>query len=230
MRKIFALVIAMLMVMSAAAVAEGALTVSQQNFNVVETDYGTYGYLFVKVENTGDAPVAVGNGTLAIFDADNAILETSDYISSMPYNAILEPGDYIYMEDTTYFDDGITAANVGQYMLSVKPYEYDGYTFTKIPCEAVLSLGVEEYDSDYIDVTFTNTTDATLYDFEVVTAMYDAAGTLVNVDTYWGSSVGIHPGSSVTVKVYQDSTVMDALAAAGNAPATVDAYVYYQFD
>ena len=228
MRKIFALVLAMLMVMSAAAVAEGALSVTKETYKIVETDYGTYGYLFVKVENTGDAPIALGNGTLAVFDADNAILETSDYISGRPYNAIIEPGDYVYMEDTTYFDDGITAANVGQYMLSVKPYEYEGDSFVKIPCEAVLNMGVETYDSDYIDVTFTNTTDSVLYGYEIVTAMYDAAGNLVNVDYDWYSNVGIHPGATVTLKVYQDSTVLEALEAENNLPATVDAYVYYE--
>jgi hypothetical protein len=228
MRKIFALVLAMLMVMSAAAMAEGALTVNNEVFNVIQTDYATYGYLFAKIENTGDAPITVGSGTMAIFDAAGSILETSDWVSCYPNNAVLQPGEYVYVDNTVYFDDGVTVDTVGEYQFVAKPYEYAGYEYVKIPCEAVLALGVDAYDSDYIDVTFTNTTDAILYDFDVLTAMYDANGALINVDYTWESSVGVHPGSTVTIKVYQDSTVMDYIEANGIVPTTVDAMVYYE--
>lgn len=229
MRKILVFALCLLMMLSSFAMAEGAITVSQEVFKVVETSYGsTYGYLFAKIENTGDAPISVGSGTLAVFDAAGTILETSDYVSCYPYNAVLQPGEYVYVDNTVYFDDGVTVDTVGEYQFAAKPYDYEGYTYVKFPCEAVLALGESEYDSNYVDVTFTNTTDAILYDFDVLTAMFDADGNIVNVDYTWESSVGVHPGSTVTIKVWQDSTVIDDLKAKGITPASVDAMVYYE--
>jgi len=230
MRKTLAMILCLLMLVVSAAAAEGAITVNQEVLQIIETSYSTYGMLYAKVENTGDAPIALGDGTLAIFDADNAILATSDYVSTIPYNAILEPGDYVYLRDTTYFDDGVTAADVGTHMFSIKEYDYNGYPFVKVPCEAAMNFENEEHYGDYIDVTITNSLDYVMYDFRVAVALYDAEGNLIYVNYDYDDSIGLHPGSTMTMMVYVDSDVLDYCEANGIVPTTVDAYAYYTVD
>ena len=55
-----------------------------------------------------------------------------------------------------------------------------------------------------MNVTFTNTTDEILYGAYVVAAITDNDNNIVYVDRQNYESIGIHPGSTVTVKLYID--------------------------
>ena len=226
MRKILAMIICLMIVMTVPAMAAGELTITHKNFMVVES-YSTYGYLFARVENTGDAPIAIGNGALAIFDTNDGIMETSDYVSAYPYNAILNPGESVYIRDWAVLDDGVTAADIGDWKFSIKPYDYEGSAITRIPCEVTASLnGSDSYDN-YIYVTFTAPEGDVIYDAGVVVALFDANGNIIfaNNDT---ADCGVHGGSTVTVKVYVDTDIVEHFEKNNIAPATVDAYVYFE--
>ena len=77
-------------------------------------------------------------------------------------------------------------------------------------------------------VTFENTTDEARYDFYVTAALYDTNGNLILVDTNCISEIAVHPGSSLTVKMYIDKDVLWHYKENGIEPDTIDAMVYYE--
>ena len=92
MKRIFALVLALtICLFSAAALAEGKLTVTEKN--LIEFDGSDVAYFFAKVENTGDDAIGVGTGKLVAFSADDEVLISEDYVSTSPNAAILQPGE-----------------------------------------------------------------------------------------------------------------------------------------
>ena len=67
MKRIFALVLALtICLFSAAALAEGKLTVTEKN--LIQLDGSDVAYFFAKVENTGDDAIGVGTGSIKYYD------------------------------------------------------------------------------------------------------------------------------------------------------------------
>ena len=98
MKRIFALVLALtICLFSAAALAEGKLTVTEKN--LIQLDGSDVAYFFAKVENTGDDAIGVGTGKLVAFSADDEVLISEDYVSTSPNAAILQPGESLYVRE-----------------------------------------------------------------------------------------------------------------------------------
>ena len=74
--------------------------------------------------------------------------------------------------------------------------------------------------------TFTNTTDEILYDYEMVAALYDQNGELLFINTEVVSGIGVHPGSTITVRLYIYEDIVMYFCREGLTPTTVDALVY----
>lgn len=97
---------------------------------------------------------------------------------------------------------------------------------TFVPCEATLEMK-DEYDS-YVYVTLTNNTDAIQYGPYVTVALHDQEGNLVYVRGEYADSLGVHPGSTVTIRVYIDSDFIRYFQTNNIEISTADAYVCYE--
>ena len=95
-----------------------------------------------------------------------------------------------------------------------------------MPCEATLEMK-DEYDS-YVCVTLTNNTDAIQYGPYVTVALHDQEGNLVYVRGQYADSLGVHPGSTVTLRVYIDSDFIRYFQTNNIEISTADAYVCYE--
>lgn len=217
MKRIFALVLALtICLFSAAALAEGKLTVTEKN--LIQLDGSDVAYFFAKVENTGDDAIGVGTGKLVAFSADDEVLISEDYVSTSPNAAILQPGESLYVREWLW-ESILASSDIADYKFSMGTDDY-GVPLKFVPCEAAV-----EMNNEYIYITLTNDTEETQYGLYITAALHDAEGNLIFVNDQSVDNVGIHPGSTVTFRMYIDSDVVEYYANAGIEPAAVDAYV-----
>lgn len=226
MKKLVAFMLVVILAFcTAVAVAEGKLTVTSKNAIIkIGNDSGIF---VARVENTGDESIYYDNGKLVIFSADDDVLVSGNYIYSSPSDVLLKPGEYTYCYDFLW-DSSLKNAKIGEIKFSVTS-NTRGNNYEQIPATAVLDLsGNESFTYNYVNVTFANTTDDILYGAYVVTAITDDENNLVYVDRQDYDNMGIHPGSTVTVKMYIDSDYINYYEINGIKLANVEARVYYK--
>lgn len=202
---------------------EAKITVVEQRFINMEDD--GRGFFFAKVQNTGDAAGYVDyKGNIVASDAEGNIILTENYVHTKPSDVYLEPGEYAYVCESIY-DDALDTAEVADCKFSIKAVD-DGEEYEKLTSEAKIHFEPDEEDDNYVDVTFTNTTDEILYDYEIVAALYDQNGELLFINTEMVSGIGVHPGSTITVRLYIYEDILMYFCREGLTPTTVDALVY----
>ena len=209
---------------STVALAEGSIEVTDKTTFLIPGK--KIGYFYAKIENTGDAPIGVDNGKLVVFSDKDDILSTSDYVSSYPSRILLNPGEYTYLKESMW-DDALEGQTLGDVKFSIEGTDRSEEV-ESIPCEVTFALN-GSYDN-YAYVTFTNDSDETRYDYYIDIALFDEEGNLIYVDTTSHDSVGVHPGSTITVKNYVDSNNLEYFAANGITVSSADAVVYYKPD
>ena len=170
------------------------------------------------MENTGDDAIGVGTGKLVAFSADDEVLISEDYVSTSPNAAILQPGESLYVREWLW-ESALASSDIADYKFSMGTDDY-GAPLKFVPCEATV-----EMNDGYIYITLTNDTEETQYGLYITAALHDAEGNLIFVSDQSVDNVGIHPGSTVTFRMYIDSDVVEYYANAGIEPAAVDAYV-----
>ncbi len=217
----FILVVLILAALSGAAFAESGLTV--QNETLIEIEEDDSAYFFAKIENTGDQAVGIGTGKLVGFSEDDDILITEEYLSTLPSDLLLEPGEYAYLSEYVW-ESELEDADIAEYRFSVKE-DPNADRFESIPCEARYE-DEGKYDH-YIYVTFKNETEEVLFDTYITVAMYDTDGNLIYVDGSLEDDIGVHPDSTVTIRLYVDSELTDYYSSQGIEIGEVDAIVYY---
>ena len=220
-KKFLSALLAMILLFSTAALAEGKLKVTDKNLFIFPGE--NTGYFYAKVENVGDAPAGIDSGNLVIFSEDDEILLSKSYITTLPNYVILDAGDYLYIKEFLW-DNSLKNVSIGDYKLSI-PTTKRNRTVSKLPCEATFDLTDTDGFNNYVYVTFTNTTEEVLHNLYIVAALYDTEGTLIFVDSASLSSISVHPNSTITVEIYVDRDLMDYYAANGITPAAVDAMV-----
>lgn len=226
MKKFIALMLVFVLAFcTAAAVAEGKLTVTDKNAIIpIDSESGIF---VAKVENTGDEPLYYDNGKLVIFSADDDILVSENYIYSLPSDILLKPGEYTYCYDMLW-NSALKNAKIGDIKFSVTSNSR-GSDYEKFSAEAVLELpNTDSYSNNYVNVTFTNTTDDILYGAYIVVAMHDAEGNLIYVNRNDCDNIGIHPGSTVTMKMYIDRDYINYYEVNEIKIANAEALVFYQ--
>jgi hypothetical protein len=222
-RKAVILAVLLVFVMSGSALAEGKITTVQKNLYVFDGD--DTGYFFAKIENTGDTAIGVDSGKLVAFSADDDIVLSENYILASPSSLTLKPGEYAYVSEFLW-DSALQEYEIADYKFSMGSTAY-GDQYETTPCEVTYDLnGAESYDN-YVYVTFTNTTDALHFGYYVVVALMDAGGNLLYVDANDNGYIGLHPGSTVTIKVYVDSDLIQYYEDHGLQVTSADAMVYY---
>lgn len=205
------------------AAPEAKITVVEQRFINMEDD--GRGFFFAKVQNTGDAAgYADYKGNIVLFDADGNIILTENYVHTKPSDVYLAPGEYAYVCESIY-DDALDTAEVADCKFSIRAVD-NGEEYEKLTSEAKIHFEPDEEDDNYVDVTFTNTTDEILYDYEIVAALYDQNGGLLFINTEVVSGIGVHPGSTITVRLYIYEDILMYFCREGLTPTTVDALVY----
>ena len=223
MKKIAIWIMIITILFSSFAIGEGKIKVQQKAFSVLEGDDS--GYFFAKVENTGDAPIGVGTGSLVVFTDEDDILFVKDYITALPNHVLLQPGDYAYMRDFVW-ETVLAEATIGDIKFSVEENKYPT-EIQKIPCEASFVLEGVDGQENCMYVTFTNTENEEKYNFYISAALLDAESNVVYVESSSLGSVAVHAGSSITVKMNVDSDMVKYFAAKKIVPNAIDATVCF---
>lgn len=205
---------------------EGELRVVTENLYV--PDGGDTGYFFAKVENTGSDPIGTDYGSLTILGDNDNVLFTREYISSTQGTILLEPHEYAYVTEYLW-DNALRENTVSSYTFSMGEQE-TAQKIVRVPCEAAFDLpGAQSYEN-YVNVTFTNTSDEPRNDFNITAALLDENSNLLLVQNENPTSIAIHPGSTVTIRIYVNSDMMAFYEAKGLVPAKVDAIVSYPLE
>lgn len=223
MKRFVALVLAVacLCGFTAVALAEGKLKTT--SYRLIVYNGEDNGYFFAKVENTGDKSAGVDTGDLVIFSADDDIVTTESYVTTLPSYVALQPGDYLYVSEYLW-DDALEGVEFGDCKLSM-PVEKGNKSFTKIDCQASYDPEAADDYHHYIDVTISNTTEKMIGDGYVTVALFDEDGVICFAKGHDLSNVQIHPGSTITVKLYIEQNLVDYYRKHDINPVTVDAYV-----
>lgn len=228
MKRLILLLLALALLAAApAASAEGALSVVQEDFHVVSAQ-SLYGYLYARVQNTGDAPIRIDGGEFEIMDPDgNALCGTK---SLWRYAEYLQPGEYTYVYFYLKIDGAETPDQVGDYSMSIDMREASDKVTFRLPQESSYEPGVQEgsWSYDYITTTLTNDTDRTAFDVTIVRALLDAEGSILYIDSdNMYSHKGILPGSSIVLRRAVNSSFAAYFEENGYEPASVDAIAYF---
>lgn len=210
---------------SSYAMAEAKMSTTQKTLITSEGDWS--GYFFAKVENSGDKGAYIDfGGKLVGFDADDNIILSESYVCAYPAGLYLEPGEYAYVYEHILNTD-LETSTIADYKFSIGASDY-GSDYDTLPCEAKLEyVGGDSYEN-YIYVTFTNTTDEVIDDFAVTAAIFDQDENLICVSSDSMSSIGVHPNSTITLRLYIDSDLAEYYDREKLVPTTVDALLYVQ--
>lgn len=222
-KRVGLILVLLLCLLSVSAFADGKLKATEKNLIIY--DGKDSGYFYAKVENVGDAPIGTDSGDLVAFSEDDEIIFTKSYVTTVPSYVVLEPGDYLFAKEFIW-ESALKESGVADYKFSISG-EKRTKKVIKLPCEAEFELGEPDKFKSFISITLKAPDDKQLEDFYTVAALYDAEGTLIYVDTYTTSSIIVHPGSIITVKISIDNDMVKYYKAHGIVPTSVDAYVCY---
>ena len=204
------------------ALAAGGLSVTQKN--VIIFDGKDSGYFYAKIENIGDSPIALKQGKLVLFSDKDEILCAEDYIDSMPNDIMLEAGEHVYTSKFLW-DSALEGATIGDIKFSIETRD-DGYRASKVDAEAVLDIKGKDSFENYVYVTLTNNTDEVEYDYYITAAITDNEGNILYVDGNSYNTLGLHSGSTVTLKMNVDYDLVSYYESHGLTPANVEVMAY----
>lgn len=225
MKKIVCLMLALVLCLGAtSAFAAGKLSVTQENFHYI-SGLWNYGYAYAKVENIGDRPIKVNAGVLEMYDENGEVITSTDWVQS--YATYLQPGEYTYVSMYEDIEEG--GATPDDYMITLTGKSDTSVTALRLPVEVKLELDVVDgwWEHDYMYATVTNNTENPLYSIEVVFALLDAEGNILNIDSKaLYDELALMPGSSMIVRKDISSSFMEYYEANGIVPAAVDAIAY----
>lgn len=221
MKKIASLLIAALLLMSSAAMAE--IDVVRTTYIPVELYEGAYyAYFFAEVANTGEEPVCLGDSYFSALDPDGNTIATCELYSSNPY--VLGPGatGYVYGWQSL---DGISSLDEApgfEYGITSDEAYYD------VPQRITVSDAAFELVNDdfgdkvcVVHITVQNDTDETLYEPNVIYALYDQNGDLLDTSDVTLYYAGVPAGQCTEAFFEIPDGLVKAWDDAGKEPATV---------
>lgn len=222
MKRITACLLLVCLLLGTVASAEGKLKVTHKNLIVYDGDDS--GYFFARIENTGDAPVGVGTGSLVTFDEEDEIIFSDSWISTNPSGVMLDPGECVYVREFVW-ETALQGAEVADYKFSAEKRSY-GDKITGRSAGVSLSLeGAGTYEN-FVYVTITNDTDKNIEAPYVICALYDAEGNIAFVGAESMSYLSIHADSVVTVRFAIDNDIMNYYQNHGVEIEKAEAMVY----
>lgn len=219
MKKLICLLLALLVLSSCAAFAEGKIGIRRQSLFIDPN--GNSNYFFAELENTGDEPVNVGRGTLTIQDSKGAELVNKNvYVMGM--NPELKPGETMFVHE--YLFDKLSEMDVASFDCSFEAATW-GQAYTRVPCEAAYDS--ENPDDNYIYVTVTNDTENTIYGYYVTAAINSTEGRLIFTGQAISTDIGINPHNTVTARIMLSSSLVKFWRENGIEIADIQAELMY---
>lgn len=226
MKKTFAIIVAVMMLMSATAMAE--LVVEKTEYTTMTVYDTVYAYFFAEVTNTGDAPISV-EGNYDLLDASgNAVISGSVY-SGYPY--VIAPGATGFVECYEYCDTVASPEDIPDIRYTL--VAGDAYsepapavTVTDATC-AVVENSWGETVCEVI-VTIKNDTADTIVEPDITFGMYDQAGEMLYTDSTTLYSVAVPAGQSIQALFYADDDFVNIWTEDGRTPTEVKALAYVE--
>ncbi len=207
-------------------VARDKLTIWGETFVPIVSEYeggSDYIYAFARVENTSEKELYIYNPLFEIYDANDDVIKSEDYLTCEP--SVLQPGESAYLYKNLWLDEGISANDVADYVmdLNAKPESY--YTITRFPAEVEYVAKDPKNNQPMIYVTVTNNTEETVFGMRVVSALLNDIGEVLYVRTN-STDLGLLPGCQAVFPMYVDSSIAKYLDANGIEPASADAIAF----
>lgn len=229
MKHIISLVLTLCLALSftVTAYAAGKVNTAQENFVTLDS-WGTTSYAYARIENVGDKPIEYSAGLFEVYDANGDTVTSSSYLNV--YGKVLQPGEYTYVKSHASLDEPHSSADVDDYMLTVTAKNGSENRTRRFSCETRWLPDFPAYTyftEDYMEATFTNTTDETLFDVSIAFALLDEEGNILYIENKdFGMTVGIPAGCSIVVRESVSKSLLEVYEAKGITPAKVDAYAY----
>ena len=228
MKKLLCLALTVVMLLACtSALAAGKLEIAGQNVFVLEAYSDTIkAYAYALVENTGDRTIYFDSGLLELYDAEGETVATDTYPSCLP--RVLQPGEkgYLYT-DYVSIDDGVTPADVDDYMFDVTGKGKGSYVVTRYPATVEIKTVEDSYSKDVLMyVTVQNNTQETIFDMNVAAAVLDGNGIPVFVEDSTLYNIGIPAGMSAVVELEVSDALVEFFDTNGFAPTVVDCIAY----
>lgn len=226
MKKIYAWILVLLLLLPVSGLGEGKLEVVQQNLYLLDgkvLNSMGQGYYFAKVQNTGDAPIGTGSGTLTLYGENKEILLTEKYVNIIPTRVLLQPGEYAYVEKSLY-NSILLEKPVVEYEFVTESYEKPAI-MDKVAAEVSFDFPTNGSHANLISVTFTNTTDKPGYNFNIAVALLDKDNNILFVDKTSRETMAVHPGSTITEQFIVNNKLVEYYNAHGLEATMVDAIV-----
>lgn len=227
MKKIVSLIIAAVLLMSGAAMAE--LSVVQTTYLPVDLNGTTYVYFFAELTNTGEEDIILDNADIEIVDTQGNVTASTSFYGSDPF--IIAPGATVYAYTTEYLDEGVTVDDIAEVrydMAAGEPYGTAPTYFAVDSTSCSVALNTWDEEIYKVIVTVKNDTDETIYEPSVVYGLYDQNGKLIyseHTTLFWA---GLPAGQSLEFVFDIDSTVTQAWAAQGITPTSVNGLAFIE--
>ena len=240
MKKLFSLVIVLLVMLSTPALADGELIVTQKAFALRPSSLNPSKYngiVCAEIANTGDKPAWLMNSTIEVYDQNGNFIKSSDVISCYP--PVLNPGDigFIYREipgleteDENYIYDYkliLTSANKDKNVIKRLPgiasYEKLEQSTSEIEFYAKLGMISPKYQ---FSATITNNTKSIIRKITAVIALYDSNDNLIYSTTISPSNLGIPAGQTVVLYAKDYYNMMELWEENGISPERIMVIAY----
>lgn len=180
------------------------------------------GGYFARVMNNSPDPIWLDRGFLTVYSTDGETLFEEEYVQTDPYNVLIEPGQYAYVQEDL-LDPLPEGVEIGETVLKLS-CSRNGRHASTIPCTVEIITDEDGYI--YVGLTLTNDTDEPMENLFVSYALYDEEDRLICVGSGYLDEVILHPHSTITYKGTVYSWVHECLRQQGLTPVRADGIVY----
>ncbi len=201
------------------------LTILKENFTVMESYSGFRGTYIAKVQNNTEAPLFITGGSLTVKDADGNNAGEATYLSTSG-SKYLEPGEISFVS----MQADLAADGTYTFEAAVKAETKSYYGTDRMLPVSQPETETDKYGNFFIKATVTNDTEAPLAGIEVVYALEDAEGNLLDLSTESLYRHLLGAGSQLTMVTSMSSKVQEYLQAKDIAVASVEVFAYAEND
>ena len=206
-----------------AASADPELTFLSENFFITESYSGFRAVYLAKVQNDTGAPLYIRDGAMQVADASGNQAGEAKYLS-VSGSRYLEPGEATFIQ----MNADLEADGEYTYTREIE-VKAEGYrTDRAVTVTETSYVPAQDYDNAYLRATVVNDTDAPLAGLEVVFALLDAEGNLLDVREEQLYRHELGAGSTITMVTSVDGKITEYLAAKGIEPASVEAFAWVE--
>ena len=199
-----------------------ALTYVETNFYVRRSFENDEGVFVAKVRNDTDTTAYLSGGSLILLDDNGNNIGESDFIYTVG-SSYLDPGEETFVSLHADVNEGAEAKN---YTVDLQTSTLASYqtpdTALEVSSSELRIVEGQYFTSYYTCATVTNTTDAPLTYFSVVTAIRDNNGALLDLNTSSLYQHELASGSTITLVENIDSRVEEYCSANGLTLSSVE--------